>query len=222
MATFEIETTEGMRWVKVGLDDDDMRAERGALNHFKGAISMDVPLPSLRGWWVSLFSDESVMRPRYRGTGTVYLDSTLGGFHVLQVALGERWILDTKCFWASDGEVKLAIHRERVWTAYWADQGLLWYKTALHGDGQAVLSVAGPVEEVDLVNDQMIVDGPFVVARTAGIRLSVRRPARSLFASWLSGQKLAFCYRGTGKLLLCTTPYWRARMKAEPSAAATA
>jgi uncharacterized protein (AIM24 family) len=158
MATFEIETTEGMRWVKVGLDDDDMRAERGALNHFKGAISMDVPLPSLRGWWVSLFSDESVMRPRYRGTGTVYLDSTLGGFHVLQVAPGERWILDTKCFWASDGEVKLAIHRERVWTAYWADQGLLWYKTALHGDGQAVLSVAGPVEEVDLVNDQMIVD----------------------------------------------------------------
>jgi len=71
MATFEVEETEGMRWVKVGLDDDDVRAERGALNHFKGAITMDVPFPSLKAWWVSLFSDESLLRPRYEGTGTV-------------------------------------------------------------------------------------------------------------------------------------------------------
>ncbi len=38
MATFEVEHTEGMRWVKVDLDDDDMRAERGALNHMKGSV----------------------------------------------------------------------------------------------------------------------------------------------------------------------------------------
>jgi uncharacterized protein (AIM24 family) len=176
---------------------------------------MDVPFPSLKAWWVSLFSDESLIRPRYYGTGNVYLDSSLGGFHTMQVEPGERWILDTKCFWASDGEVKLSIHREPFWTAYWADQGFFWYKTALNGDGQAVLSVLGPIEEVHLDNDQLVVDGPQVVAHTAGIRLSMRRPARSWISYWMSGQKLAYCYRGTGKLLLCTTPYWRARMQAE-------
>lgn len=220
MATFEIEHSEGMRWVKVGLDDDDVRAERGALNHYKGTITMDVPFPSLKAWWVSLFSDESLLRPRYQGTGTVYLDSSLGGFHVMQVEPGERWILDTKCFWASDGEVKLSVHREPTWTAYWADQGLFWYKTALQGDGQVVLSVPGPIEEVTLTDDQLVTDGPFVVAHTAGIRLSVRRPARSWLSYWMSGQKLAFCYRGTGKLLLCTTPYWRARLKTDPASVA--
>ena len=213
MATFEVEETEGMRWVKVGLDDDDVRAERGALNHFKGAITMDVPFPSLKAWWVSLFSDESLLRPRYEGTGTVYLDSSLGGFHSMEIMPGERWILDTKCFWASDGEVKLSVHRERTWTAYWADQGLFWYKTALKGEGQVVLSVPGPIEEVHLVDDQIVVDGTQVVARTSGITLSVRRPARSWLSYWMSGQKLAYCYRGTGRLLLCTTPYWRARLK---------
>jgi uncharacterized protein (AIM24 family) len=213
MATFEVEETEGMRWVKVGLDDDDVRAERGALNHYKGAIAMDVPFPSLRAWWVSLFSDESLLRPRYEGTGTVYLDSSLGGFHSMEIMPGERWILDTKCFWASDGEVKLSVHRERTWTAYWADQGLFWYKTALKGEGQVVLSVPGPIEEVHLVDDQIVVDGTQVVARTSGITLSVRRPARSWISYWMSGQKLAYCYRGTGRLLLCTTPYWRARLK---------
>ena len=220
MATFEVEETEGMRWVKVGLDDDDVRAERGALNHYKGAITMDVPFPSLRAWWVSLFSDESLLRPRYEGTGTVYLDSSLGGFHSMEIMPGERWILDTKCFWASDGEVKLSVHRERTWTAYWADQGLFWYKTALKGEGQVVLSVPGPVEEVHLVDDQIVVDGAQVVARTSGITLSVRRPARSWLSYWMSGQKLAYCYRGTGRLLLCTTPYWRARLKNESAATA--
>ena len=220
MATFEVEETEGLRWVKVGLDDDDVRAERGALNHYKGAITMDVPFPSLKAWWVSLFSDESLLRPRYEGTGTVYLDSSLGGFHSMEIMPGERWILDTKCFWASDGEVKLSVHRERTWTAYWADQGLFWYKTALKGEGQVVLSVPGPVEEVHLVDDQIVVDGTQVVARTSGITLSVRRPARSWLSYWMSGQKLAYCYRGTGRLLLCTTPYWRARLKNETAATA--
>jgi uncharacterized protein (AIM24 family) len=215
MARFEVESTEGMRWVRVDLDDDDVRAEKGALNHMQGAITMDVPLPTLQAWWVSLFSDESVLRPRYEGTGSVYLDSSLGGFHIFKVKNGERWVLDTRCFWASDGEVKLSVHREPIWTSWWADQGLFWYKTALKGAGQVVLNVDGPVQEVELVNDRLVADGPFVIARTNGIRMTVRRPARSLLSYWLSGQKRAYVYEGTGKLLLCTTPYWRQRMQRE-------
>jgi uncharacterized protein (AIM24 family) len=215
MATFEVESTEGMRWVRIDLEDDDCRTERGALNHMQGAITMDVPLPSFKAWWVSLFSDESLLRPRYVGTGSVFLDSTLGGYHVMEIQPPERWILDTRCFWASDGEVDLTVHREPLWTSYWADQGLLWYKTALKGEGRVVLSGDGPVQEVQLVDDRLVADGPFVIARTAGIRLSVQRPARSLLSFWMSGQKRAYVYEGTGKLLLCTTPYWRQRMHRE-------
>ena len=215
MARFEVESSEGMRWVRVDLVKDDDRTERGALNHMQGAIAMDVPFPTLKTWWVSLFSDESPLRPRYHGTGSVWLDSTLGGYHVMKIEPGDRWILDTKCFWASDGEVKLSVHREAMWTSWWADQGLFWYKTALKGEGQVVLSVDGPVEEVSLENDRLVTDGAFVVARTSGIRLRMRRPARSLVSYWLSGQRLAYSYEGTGKLLLCTVPYWRQRMQQE-------
>jgi uncharacterized protein (AIM24 family) len=181
----------------------------------QGAIGMDVPFPTLKTWWVSLFSDESPLRPRYRGTGSVWLDSTLGGYHVMKIRPGDRWILDTKCFWASDGEVKLSVHREMMWTSWWADQGLFWYKTALKGEGQVVLAVDGPVEEVTLDNDRLVTDGAFVIARTSGIRLRMRRPARSFVSYWLSGQRLAYSYEGTGKLLLCTVPYWRQRMQQE-------
>jgi len=215
MATFKVEHTEGMRWVRVSLDDNDMRAERGALNHMVGELTMDVPLPTLRAWWVSLFSDESVVRPRYSGTGTVYLDSTLGGYHIMKLAAGDRWVLDTRCFWASDGQVKLSIHREPMLTAFWAGEGLLWYKTALKGEGQVVLSVDGPVHEVELNDETLVTDGPFVIARTQGISMQLKRPAKNLISYWLSGQKRAYVYKGTGKLILCTVPYWRARMQKE-------
>ena len=217
MATFKVEHTEGMRWVRVSLDDNDMRAERGALNHMVGALTMDVPLPTLKAWWVSLFSDESVVRPRYSGTGTVYLDSTLGGYHIMKLAAGDRWVLDTRCFWASDGQVKLSIHREPMLTSFWAGEGLLWYKTALKGEGQVVLSVEGPVHEVELNDETLVTDGPFVIARTQGISMQLKRPAKNLISYWLSGQKRAYVYKGTGKLILCTVPYWRARMQKERS-----
>ena len=215
MATFEIEHSESMRWVRIDLVNDDCRTERNALNHLKGSVTITVPLPTPYAVWVSLFSDESILRPRYVGTGSVYLDSTLGGYHVFSIRPGERWILDTRCFWASDGEVNLRVHRERIFTALCAGEGLLWYKTALTGDGHVVLAVDGPVEEVELHDDRLIVDGPYVVAHSAGIRLTMRRPSRSLWSAWLAGQKRAFCYEGTGKLLLCTVPYWRRRMEKE-------
>lgn len=215
MANFEIEESQSMRWVRVDLVDDDCRTERNALNHLKGSVTMTVPLPSLRAMWVSLFSDESILRPRYEGTGSVYLDSSLGGYHLFAITPDERWILDTRCFWASDGEVNLRVHRESLTTAFFAGEGLLWYKTALIGDGQVVLTVDGPVEEVSLENDRLLVDGPYVVAHTAGIRLRMRQPAKSFWSAWLAGQARSFCYEGTGKLLLCTVPYWRRRMELE-------
>lgn len=217
MATFKVEHSEGMRWVKIALDGEDVRTERGALNHMQGEITMDVPLPTLRAWWVSLFSDESVVRPRYAGTGTVSLDSSLGGYHLMRVKPGERWVLDTRCFWASDGTVKLSIHREPWLTSFWAGEGLLWYKTALKGDGQVVLAVDGPVQEVELADDTLVTDGPFVIARTQGISMRVKRPAKNILSYWLSGQKCAYVYEGTGRMLLCTVPYWRARMQRERS-----
>ena len=213
MATFEVQTSEYTRWLKVSLENDSVRTERGALNRMAGSIVMDVPWPSLRAVWVSLFSDESLLRPRFRGTGSVFLDSTLGGFHLFTVKPEEEWILDTRSFWASDGEVNLAIYREWILTALWAGEGFLWYKTALRGHGQVALAVNGPVEEVVLENGKLVVDGPFVVARTSGISLSLRRPTRSLISYWMSGQQRSWVYEGTGRLFICPVPYWRRRMQ---------
>jgi uncharacterized protein (AIM24 family) len=213
MAKFEIEHTEGMRWVKVTLENETVRAEKGALNHLVGNITMDVPLPRPRDILVSMVSDESPLRPRYSGTGELYLESTLGGFHIMEMKDDESWIYSPGAYWASESEITLTIMRERLLTSFWAGEGFFWYQTAARGKGKIVLTAQGPVEEMTLNNGRVVVDGNYIVGRTAGIKFTIQRAERSLFSHILSGQAYARVYEGTGKLLMCGTPYWRFRIK---------
>ena len=213
MAKFDVEAAEGMRWVKVTLENETVRTEKGILNHFIGDISMDVPLPRPRDFVVSMVSQESPLRPRFQGTGELFLESSLGGFHIMQITDDERWILGNGAYWASESDVKLTIFRERIMTSFWAGEGFFWYLTAVRGSGKIVLACQGPVDEMKLQNGRMVVDGNYVVARTSGIKLSIRRPERSYISHLLSGENYARVYEGTGRLLMCTTPYWRFRFK---------
>ena len=213
MAKFEIEHSEHMRWVKVTLDNETVRAEKGALNHMIGDLTMDVPLPRLRDILVSMVSDESPFRPRYHGTGELHLESTLGGFHIMEMTEDESWIFSPGSYWASESDIKLTIFRERFMTSFWAGEGFFWYQTAARGKGKVVLTAPGPVEEMTLKNGRIVVAGNYVLGRTSGIKFSVRRAARSYFSHILSGEASARVYEGTGKLLMCSTPYWRNRNK---------
>jgi uncharacterized protein (AIM24 family) len=98
-------------------------------------------------------------------------------------------------------------------TAFWAGEGLIWYHTKLSGAGIVVLAAQGPVDEITLNSEKLVVDGSFVIARTDGIKFSIRRPARTRWSTWLSGQTSARVYEGKGRLLMCTTPYWRLAIK---------
>jgi len=212
MAKFEIEEDQGMRWVKVTLDNETVCAEKRALNHMIGDIAMDVPLPRPRDILVSLVSDESPLRPRYTGTGELFLESTLGGFHIMELHENESWVYSPGAYWASESDIKLTIHRERFLTSFWAGEGLFSYQTAAHGKGKVVLTARGPVEELTLNGGKLVVDGNYVIARTSGIKFTVRWAAKSFFSHLLSGERYARVYEGTGRLLMCTTPYWRLRI----------
>ena len=77
-----------MRLVRITIGDETVRAEAGALSYLRGAIDVDVPLPSLGRAIRNILSDEPIIRPRYTGTGEIYLTPSLGGYHVLEVAAG--------------------------------------------------------------------------------------------------------------------------------------
>ena len=85
MAEYEIVEQEGVRLVKITLNNEMVRAESGALYYMRGAIEMESKAPSIGGYFKSLATGEKICRPTYAGTGELYLEPYLGGFHVMEL-----------------------------------------------------------------------------------------------------------------------------------------
>jgi uncharacterized protein (AIM24 family) len=206
VAEFEICELEGMRWVQIRIRDETVRAEAGALSYMQGNIRITAKPPSPLSALKSAISNEALVRPSYTGTGTINLESSMGGYHPFEIG-GESWILENRAYWASEGGVELGLYRERVWTSLWAGEGFIDYQTKVSGHGRVVLNAPGPVEEVNLKDERLMVEGKLVLARTEGVDYRVRR-ATTLVQSWFAGEARIRVYEGTGKALVCWTPYW--------------
>ena len=114
MAEFEIHELEGTRFVEIHLDDEMVRAESGALSYLSGKIAVYSPLvPSIGGVIKSLLADQAIYRPTYTGTGVVTLESSLGGFHMLELG-GESWILERGAYWASEDKKELSKQLDKL------------------------------------------------------------------------------------------------------------
>jgi uncharacterized protein (AIM24 family) len=220
MAKFEIEELEGMHYVKVTIDKETIQAEAGALSSMTGDIVMNVKLPSIGRVLTSYLSEESYIRPTYTGTGVIFLESSFGGFHVLELK-GDTWIIDGGSYWASEGSINLSVHRERMWTSFWAGEGFIDWQTKASGRGKVVVTSSGPVEEIALKKGEPVVaSDKIVIARTADVSYSIRRATKSYLAAYAAGEGLCRCYDGPGRVLVCYSPYWRYRIFAQRDAQA--
>lgn len=211
MAHFETIEQEGVRLVKITLQNETVRTESGALYYMKGPITMESKAPSLGGFFKALATGEKIFRPTYTGSGELFLEPSFGGFHIFDCD-GRTWIAESGSYWASDMGVTVDVHRESSLTAFKSGEGFLDFQTKLSGQGTIVLQSQGPVEVVHLQNDRLTVDGNYVLARSGDIQYSAQRATKSLFASMTSGEGFVRIYEGSGTLLMAPVPYWRHRM----------
>jgi uncharacterized protein (AIM24 family) len=207
MAEFSIREVEGMRQVRMDIRDEVVRARKGAMSNMRGTVTLTPRLPSAGDVLRSVFTSEARVRPYYSGTGSILLQPSLGGYHILEVMPGERWILEPGVYWASEGGVELGLHREPFWSSLWAGDGVLVWKTTLAGQGHVAINAPGPVETVEVKEGELRVQGRLVLGRTAGLGFSSQRSAR-FPRNLISGQRRLRVYGGTGKALVCWTPYW--------------
>jgi uncharacterized protein (AIM24 family) len=211
MADFIIRDIEGMRQVQVDIRDETIRARKGAMSNMRGRITFTPRLPGSGDVMRSFFVREPAIRPYYSGTGSILLQPSHGGYHMLDVQKGDRWILEPGVFWACEGDIKLGMKKDRFWPSLWAGDGFFPWKTTLSGEGRAVINAPGPVEEVDLSDESLKVQGRLVLGRTEGLTFTSDRPS-TYFRSMISGQKRLRSFTGKGKALVCWTPYWNERL----------
>lgn len=211
MAEFAIREVEGMRQVAIRIDEETVRARKGALSNMRGRVTLTPRLPSAGDIFRSVFTSEARIRPFYTGTGSILLQPSLGGYHLLDIGAGERWILEPGVYWASEGGVALGLYRERFWPGLWAGDGLLVWKTTVSGSGRVAINAPGPVETVEVEEAELRVQGRLVLGRTDGLRFSSQRSAR-FPRNFISGQRRLRVFSGRGKALVCWTPYWNEHM----------
>jgi uncharacterized protein (AIM24 family) len=159
----------------------------------------------------AFFTSEARVRPHYEGTGTILLQPSLGGYHLLDVGRGERWILEPGVYWSSAGGVELGLYRARFWPRPWAGDGFFAFKTTLKGEGRVAINAPGPVETVEVRDGELRVQGRLVLGRTEGLRFTSELAA-PFPRNWLAGQKRLRVFSGTGRALVCWTPYWNQHM----------
>lgn len=211
MADFQIIEQEGVRLVKCTLMQETVRTESGALYYMRGPITMESKAPSMGGFLKALTTGESIFRPTYTGTGELFLEPSLGGFHVMECG-GRTWILESGAYWASEAGITVDAHRESTMTALKSGEGFFDFQTKISGQGRVVLHAQGQVETMELRNDKLVVDGNYVLARSDTVRYSAQRATKSLFGSMTSGEGFVRLYEGSGTLLIAPIPYWRQRL----------
>jgi uncharacterized protein (AIM24 family) len=211
MAEFTVIEEEGLRFVRIRLDDDSARIEAGALAVMRGSITMEAAIPSVGTMVSASLSEERAVRPLLHGTGDVLLESSVGGFHVLEMR-DEEWIIERGGYWASDNEISIGVYRERMLNSFWSGDGFIDFCTRAKGSGTLVLTARGPTREVTLGDgERYAAEGRgVVIARTADIHYRVRRPARGIIGSWLSGEGALKVFTGPGRLIIAPRPYWGA------------
>jgi uncharacterized protein (AIM24 family) len=207
MADFEIIEEQNTHFVRAVLKDEAIRAEKGALAYMRGHVAMSAPIPGPIAAMRASLSEEAAIRPTFSGTGEVFLEASLGGYYAFEIH-EKPWILERGAYWASEASVELSLYRETAWTSFWLGEGLIDFQTKVAGHGKVVLNASGPVEEIELGDEELAVEGNLVIARSSRVTFSVRRPSRSRISSWLSGERLLRVYRGPGRVLMSATPYW--------------
>ena len=196
---FEIIERERLNMVRVELKNGAFRYEAGGLHYMQGTLELESNMPGAGSILKSMVTREKIVKPVISGTGEVFLVPSFGNFTILDLN-DEEWILDKSAYFASDMDIEIGAYSNKAMSALFS--GEKWFQTAVAGTGKVIIRSAGPLQEINLVNDKLVVDGAFAVARTSGVDLQVKKATKGIFSTLISGEGIVNTFSGTGKVMI--------------------
>ena len=198
------------RQVEIILDGTlPVKTQAGAMQIIAGDVTMETGVKSAKGFLGELaksaVTNETAVKPEYRGIGKVILEPTYKHIILQNVA---EWgagglVIEDGMFLASDGNVNHAVvqNTQSLSTALLSGEGL--YNLCFTGVGVVALESYVPLEELieyELNDDVLKVDGNIVVCWSGSLEFNIEKSTKNLLGSLASGEGLVNAYRGTGKV----------------------
>jgi len=199
-----------LKQVRISLRGGEISIEAGALHFMRGALTAESKMEGIGGLAKKMVSNaltgEATFKPRYRGTGEIYLEPTFG--HFLLVPLnGEEMVTDKGMFYASEASVSVGVAMQKnVSSALFGGEG--FFQTKLTGTGWCVLASPVPITEIvryELKGEKLMVDGNFALLRKGNIEFRVEKSTKSLLGSVTGGEGFLQSFTGTGEVWLAPT-----------------
>jgi uncharacterized protein (AIM24 family) len=185
-----------------------LRNEPGTLYYMHGS-SLEMKASTGGGGWAALkrkmTSGESFFVNEIHGKGTIYLEPSFGHFILINLE-NEAIIVDKSLFYAGSGTLDISSKMVSLTAAAAGGEGL--FQTQIKGTGVAVLFShvpKGELQEIELNNETLSVDGSFAMLRTGDVSFTVQKSSRSWIATSVSGEGLLQTFKGTGKVWIAPT-----------------
>ena len=205
MATFSVIEKQGLKMIRADIQNEAVRAEAGALHYMVGNIELETKMPTAGGFLKSLVTSETVFKPTYTGTGTIYFGPPIFGEYMVLELNNEAWVLDRGAYVCSDMGVTIGAFANKVIAGLLSGEGM--FQTKVEGTGKVVVQAAGPIEAIDLRGEKLVVDGNFAIARQAHLDFSIQRAAKGgLLGSAASGEGLVSVISGIGRVYISPVP----------------
>lgn len=212
------------RQLLLDFDNSSYIVQAGAMQWMSGEVTSSSNVKGAGDFLGKMVSsavtNESAVKPVYKGSGRMMLEPTYRYILLLDVSEWGTIVLDDGLFLACEGSLKQrTVARKNVSSALLGGEGL--FNLSLSGNGIAALESYVPYEElieVVLDNDVMKIDGSMAIAWSGSLDFTVEKSGKSLLGSAASGEGLVNVYRGSGKILLAPTA---ANDKANPAASSS-
>ncbi len=191
----------------IELRNSEVTLSAGAMQYMAGHIEMTSGVKGVGGLMRNLVSSSvtgtSAIKPLYKGTGTIMLETTYKYLWLINVD-NDEIVVEDNMFLACESSLTLAVSaRKSLSSAVLGKEGL--FNLSAKGKGILALEAPIPSEEavvVELQNDVLKVDGNFALMWSSSLDFTVEKSGKTLLGSAASGEGLVNVYRGTGMVWL--------------------
>ncbi len=199
-----------LKQVRITLNRGAIVTEAGALQFLKGDIRAENNAGGASGvlkkFVSSALTKEAMFKPKYEGTGVIYLEPSFGHYLIFNME-NDEMVVDKGMFYCCEPTVEVSVEMQKnLSSAIAGGEGL--FQTKLKGSGIVVLTSPVPQNEIvvlELDNEKVQVDGNFALLRTGNVTFSVEKSTKSIFGSLTSGEGLIQTFKGTGQVWVAPT-----------------
>lgn len=199
MVIYNVQSNGSCNQLVIELINDTIYVDSNMVAYVTGNINLESKneaANSLKALWIN----KDCYKPKFQGTGKIFIRATLGSFYKFALKEGEELIINPCAFVACRESIsvipKINFSLRRFLT------GIPMVDLSVKGNGNVMAVMSGPVQEIQLKNEKFLALGAEIAAYSP--QLTVTREI--VGKNWLSGPKMARIFRGTGSVFFAPIP----------------